>query len=263
MSPRPGVTCPTASSSRSHRTRRRDCRSTLVTRGDAKIDYRRYARACERYNRFTRHLPSPSRYCPCATKRHGMALTMSALGALQGQALGDGTVFRAIRQAQRKFFYPPEFDHEPHHRRCAGSGGRLSTRRRCYHPTHPLLRLLSPVRMIHYVFIDPFSGYQLANQPPVLSNVAATAAYNKQGAAEHPRVFKEQSQACVACIAGRANLIPTRLTSFARRRSKRGLGHAPVAPRGPSTAVVTVSGACLRGRKRHAFTTGGFCHEKI
>jgi hypothetical protein len=30
-----------------------------VTRGDAKIDYRRHARACERYNRFSRHLPSP------------------------------------------------------------------------------------------------------------------------------------------------------------------------------------------------------------
>src|SRR5262249_5229558 len=32
---------------------------SLVTRGDAKIDYRRHARACERYNRFSRHLPSP------------------------------------------------------------------------------------------------------------------------------------------------------------------------------------------------------------
>ena len=31
----------------------------LVTRGDAKIDYRRFARACERYNLFSRHLPSP------------------------------------------------------------------------------------------------------------------------------------------------------------------------------------------------------------
>src|SRR5262249_37597007 len=31
---------------------------SLVTRGDAKIDYRRHARARERYNQFSRHLPS-------------------------------------------------------------------------------------------------------------------------------------------------------------------------------------------------------------
>ena len=31
----------------------------LVTRGDAKIDYRRYARARERDNPNSRHLPSP------------------------------------------------------------------------------------------------------------------------------------------------------------------------------------------------------------
>jgi hypothetical protein len=32
----------------------------LVTRGDAKIDYRRHARARERDNRFSRHLPPPA-----------------------------------------------------------------------------------------------------------------------------------------------------------------------------------------------------------
>ena len=36
--------------------------------------------------------------------------------ALQGQVIGDGTVFRVIREVQRKFWDPPQLDHDVSHR---------------------------------------------------------------------------------------------------------------------------------------------------
>jgi hypothetical protein len=48
--------------------------------------------------------------------RDAFLLDLAAL--LQGQELGDGTVFRLIREVQRKHFDPPELDEraEPHRR---------------------------------------------------------------------------------------------------------------------------------------------------
>jgi hypothetical protein len=37
--------------------------------------------------------------------------------ALQGQDLGDGAVYRAIRDVQRRHHDPPQMDHLPQHRR--------------------------------------------------------------------------------------------------------------------------------------------------
>jgi hypothetical protein len=39
--------------------------------------------------------------------------------ALQGQDLGDGAVYRAIREVQRRHHDPPQMDHLPQHRRAA------------------------------------------------------------------------------------------------------------------------------------------------
>jgi hypothetical protein len=39
--------------------------------------------------------------------------------ALQGQDLGDGAVYRAIRDVQRRHHDPPQMDHLPQHRRAA------------------------------------------------------------------------------------------------------------------------------------------------
>jgi hypothetical protein len=39
--------------------------------------------------------------------------------ALQGQNLGDGAVYRAIRDVQRRHHDPPQMDHLPQHRRAA------------------------------------------------------------------------------------------------------------------------------------------------
>jgi hypothetical protein len=39
--------------------------------------------------------------------------------ALQGQVLGDGAVFRTIRDVQRRHHDPPQMDHLPQHRRAA------------------------------------------------------------------------------------------------------------------------------------------------
>jgi hypothetical protein len=54
----------------------------LVTRGGAKIDYRRHARACERYNRFSRHLPSPG-----VSRRSNSAMTGAFLD-IRGRPCG-------------------------------------------------------------------------------------------------------------------------------------------------------------------------------
>jgi hypothetical protein len=42
------------------------------------------------------------------------AFLLDLAAALQGQEnLGDGTVFRLIREVQRRHFDPPRLDHEP------------------------------------------------------------------------------------------------------------------------------------------------------
>src|SRR5215831_1157795 len=86
----------------------------LVTRGDAKIDYRRFARACERDNPNSRHLPSP------ITLRRGAAISaMNGMGELlrfgqRGYVCQSGKPtlkFNGAIQTREsgKLFVPPQF----------------------------------------------------------------------------------------------------------------------------------------------------------
>src|SRR5215831_12716311 len=90
----------------------------LVTRGDAKIDYRRFARACERDNPNSRHLPSPP-VTDNIAERGATISAMNGMGELlrfgqRGYVCQSGKTtlkFNGAIQTREsgKLFVPPQF----------------------------------------------------------------------------------------------------------------------------------------------------------